>query len=77
MRRTIIALALCGIVGVANANPRPIPRPAPQYHQRTIVIHEHHNTDVMAYVVAGIIVGVILYDISLPKCQNGIACVKF
>lgn len=76
MRRTIIALALCGMVGVANANPRPIPRPAPQYHQRTIIIHEH-KTDVVPYVVVGVIAGVIIYHITQTKCNSGIACVRF
>lgn len=76
MRRTIIALALCGIVGVANANPRPIPRPIPQRHHQTVIIHEH-KTDVMPYVFVGLIAGVIIYEITQTRCDSGIICTHF
>lgn len=71
MRRIIIALAILGIIGTADANPRQIR----QYHQ-TVIIHKN-KTDVVPYIFAGIIVGLIIYDISVPKCENGLICTKF
>lgn len=76
MRRIIVALGLIGIIGTANANVRPIPRPAPQYRRQTIIIHEQRK-DVAPYVVAGMIAGVIIYHITQKKCDSGLACVKF
>lgn len=76
MRRIIVALAMIGIIGTANANPRPIQRPIPQYRQ-TVIIHDHDRTDVVPYVFAGIIAGVIIYHITQTKCDSGLACVKF
>ena len=76
MRRIIVALAMIGIIGTANANPRPIPRPIPQRNHQTVIIHEH-KTDVVPYVFAGIIAGVIIYHITQTKCDSGLACVKF
>ena len=76
MRRIIIALAMIGIIGTANANARPITRPVPQYRQ-TVIIHDHDRTDVVPYVFAGIIAGVIIYHITQTKCENGLICTKF
>lgn len=76
MRRIIVALAMIGIIGTANANPRPIPRPIPQRHHQTVIIHEH-KTDVMPYVFVGIIAGVIIYHLTETRCQSGIICTRF
>lgn len=76
MRKITIALAMIGIIGTANANPRPIPRPIP-HHNQTIIIHDHDKTDVMPYVFVGLIAGVIIYHITQTKCDSGLACVKF
>lgn len=76
MRRITIALAMIGIIGTANANPRPIPRPIPQYRQ-TVIIHDHDRTDVVPYVFAGIIAGVIIYHLTETRCQSGIICTRF
>lgn len=76
MRRIIVALAMIGIIGTANANPRPIPRPIPQRHHQTVIIHEH-KTDVMPYVFVGIIAGVIIYHLTETCCQSGIICTRF
>lgn len=74
MRRIIIALAMFGIIGTANANARPITRPV---QRQTVIIHDHDRTDVVPYVFAGIIAGVIIYHITQTKCDSGLACVKF
>lgn len=76
MRRIIVALAMIGIIGTANANPRPIRRPIPQRHQ-TIIIHDHDKTDVMPYVFVGLIAGVIIYEITQTRCDSGIICTHF
>lgn len=77
MRKITIALAMIGIIGTANANPRPIPRHAPQYYHKTVIIHDHDKTDVMPYVFVGLIAGVIIYEITQTRCDSGLACVKF
>lgn len=76
MRRIIVALAMIGIIGTANANPRPIPRPI---HHQNVIIHEHHhdNGQIITYIAIGMIAGAVIYKLSLPKCENGLACVKF
>lgn len=76
MQRIIVALGLIGIIGTASANVRPIPRPAPQYRRQTIIIHEQRK-DVVPYVFAGMVAGIIIYHITQTKCENGLACVKF
>lgn len=76
MRKITIALAMIGIIGTANANPRPIPRPIPQRHHQTVIIHEH-KTDVMPYVFVGLIAGVIIYEITQTRCDSGIICTHF
>lgn len=67
---------MIGIIGTANANPRPIPRPIPQRHHQTVIIHEH-KTDVMPYVFVGLIAGVIIYEITQTRCDSGIICTHF
>ena len=76
MRRIIVALAMIGIIGTANANPRPIPRPI---QRQTVIIHEHHHDSgqIITYIAIGMIAGAVIYKLSLPKCENGLACVKF
>ena len=76
MRKITIALAMIGIIGTANANPRPIPRPIP-HHNQTIIIHDHDKTDIMPYVFVGLIAGVIIYEITQTKCDSGIICTHF
>lgn len=58
------------IMGQADAN---------GYYQpkQTIVYHESKNYDAIGYVMVGVIVGIILYDITTTKCDNGIICTKF
>lgn len=75
MRRIIIALAMFGIIGTADANPRPIPRPIPHHNQT--IIHDHDKTDVMPYVFVGLIAGVIIYEITQTRCDTGIICTHF
>lgn len=77
MRRIIVALAMIGIIGTANASPRPIPRHVPQYYHKTVIIHDHDKTDVMPYVFVGLIAGVIIYEITQTKCDSGIICTHF
>lgn len=76
MRRIIVALALFGIIGSANATARPIPRPV---QRQTVIIHEHHHDSgqIITYIAIGMIAGAVIYKLSLPKCENGLACVKF
>lgn len=76
MRRTTIALALFGIIGSANATVRPIPRPV---QRQTVIIHEHNHDSgqIITYIAIGMIAGAVVYKLSLPKCENGLACVKF
>lgn len=76
MRRIIIALALFGIIGSANATVRPIPRPV---QRQTVIIHEHNHDSgqIITYIAIGMIAGAVIYKLSLPKCENGLACVKF
>lgn len=75
MRRIIVALALFGIIGSANATARPI-RPV---QRQTVIIHEHHHDSgqIITYIAIGMIAGAVIYKLSLPKCENGLACVKF
>lgn len=61
------------IMGKADARPAYIYQPA----QPTIVHHESRNYDAIGYVMVGVIVGIILYDITTTKCDNGIICTKF
>lgn len=61
------------IMGKADARPAYIYQPA----QPTIVHHESKNYDAIGYVMVGVIVGIILYDITTTKCDNGIICTKF
>ena len=76
MRRIIVALAMIGIIGTANANSRPIPRPV---QRQTVIIHEHHHDSgqIITYIAIGMIAGAVIYKLSLPKCENGLACVRF
>lgn len=76
MRRIIIALAMFGIIGTANANARPIPRPV---ERQTVIIHEHHHDSgqIITYIAIGMIAGAVIYKLSLPKCENGLICTKF
>lgn len=61
------------IMGKADARPAYIYQPA----QPTIVHHESRNYDAIGYVMVGVIVGIVLYDITTTKCDNGIICTKF
>lgn len=63
------------IMGQADARPAY----ANGYYQpkQTIVYHESKNYDAIGYVMIGVIVGIILYDITTTKCDNGIICTKF
>ena len=61
------------IMGKADAGPAYIYQPA----QPTIVHHESRNYDAIGYVMIGVIVGIVLYDITTTKCDNGIICTKF
>lgn len=76
MRRLVVALALFGIIGLANATVRPIPRPV---QRQTVIIHEHNHDSgqIITYIAIGMIAGAVIYKLSLPKCENGLACVRF
>ena len=76
MRKITIALAMFGIIGTANANPRPIPRPY-RHHSQTIIIHDHDKTDIVPYIFVGLIAGVIIYEITQTRCDSGIICTHF
>ena len=77
MRKVIFLFVMIGIIGTANANPRPIPRPIPQ--RQTVIIHEHNHDSgqIITYIAIGMIAGAVIYKLSLPKCENGLACVRF
>lgn len=71
MKKIIIALAILGIIGTADANPRQI-----RQYRQTVIIHEN-KTDVVPCIVFGVITGVIIYHITQTKCENGLICTKF
>lgn len=81
MKKAIIIvclIALCAfIAGQAHAvsSIRPYTRPIPR-HNHTVVIHEH-KTDVLPYVVVGIIAGVVIHELAMPRCETGIICKRF
>lgn len=68
-------LALFAGQAHAVSSIRPYSRPVPPHHNH-VIIHEH-KPDVLPYVFIGIVAGVIIHELAVPRCQTGIICKKF
>lgn len=64
------------IMGVSHA------RPSVRYGHYTSVnvTHVHHHSrgyEVVPLVLAGVIAGLVIYDIANKPCNHGVACIRF
>lgn len=72
----LFGILLGGILFSCASNAAAYRRPQP-YVQRHVVVNHYHHDNYVPYVMAGVVLGVVIYSITQTRCDSGIICTKF
>lgn len=72
----LFGVLLGGILFSCASNAAAYRRPQP-YVQRHVVVNHYHHDNYVPYVMAGVVLGVVIYSITQTRCDSGIVCTKF